>query len=316
MSERTANDVTVIVVAYNHEDFVAETLSGIAEQEHIARVILCDDASPDGSADVMRSWARGTSIPTTEMLAVTNRGLTATLNEALAQVDTPYYTYISGDDLMFPGRIAAQRAYLEARPDLVFVYCDARRFDEYGNRLEPDFLHVDVGDREPVDDFDSLLRGNWIPAVSVMLRTDAVRSAGGYDANLFFEDYDLWLRLAASGPFARVDGALVGFRELSTSLGHTRFHDDDLEWQWAKVRIRQKHFGRDRRHDRLIASIIRPWLITIAQRGGSTKELVPIWWRVALAERTLLNFGYAVSATLRLIGPVTRLRGKTRIKLS
>lgn len=312
MSERSANDVTVIVVTYNHEDFVAQTLSGIAEQEHIARVILCDDASPDGSADVMRSWARGASIPTTEMFAVTNRGLTATLNNALALVDTPYYTYISGDDLMFPGRIAAQRECLEARPDLSFVYCDARRIDEYGNRLETDFLAMDLGDREPVDDFESLLRGNWIPAVSVMLRTEAVRSVGGYDEDLFFEDYDLWLRLATRGPFARVDGALVGFRELPTSLGHTRFRDDDLEWHRAKVQIRQKHFGRDGRHDRIIASIIRPWLLTIAERGGSTSELVSVWWRVALADRTLLSLGYAASATLRLIGPVTRARGRGR----
>lgn len=305
-------DVTVIVVTYRHEDFVDETLTSIDQQDHVAHVILCDDASPDASAERMRVWAQGASVQTSTLFATENRGLTATLNAALDLVETPYYTYISGDDVMYPGRISAQREQMEARPELAFVYSDAKRIDENGARVLPNFCEHASQGQFLADDFTSLLRSNWIPAASVLIRTSHARAIGGYDTNLFFEDHDMWLRLASRAPFMRVDGTLVGFREVATSLGHKRFRDDDLGWQQAKIQIRQKHFGRDGVHDSIIASIVRPWLIYVAECGGSSKDLAPVWWRVARSDHRPLSFVYAALASVGLMGLATRVRSAVR----
>ncbi len=55
------------------------------------------------------------------LLAEHNRGLTATLNAALAHVETPHYAYIAGDDLMRADRLERQLPVLAARPDLAFA---------------------------------------------------------------------------------------------------------------------------------------------------------------------------------------------------
>ncbi len=178
-----------------------------------------------------------------------NRGLTATLNAALARVETPYYAYISGDDLMRADRFERQLPVLAADPGLAFVYSDAEVVDEGGVVVGASF----VSRFEPLgaeDTFDGLLVGNWIPAPSVLARTAAVREVGGYDETLFLEDHDLWLRLADRFTFTHVDDALVSWRELSTSLGARMFRDEDPEWALTRIRIRAKHWGRDPHTDR------------------------------------------------------------------
>jgi glycosyltransferase involved in cell wall biosynthesis len=291
-------DVTVVVVSYNHAEFLHELLHSI-ETQTVApkRVIICDDASSDESATVIREFERTTHLDTRVQLSSDNIGLTRTLNLAISEVSTPYFAYISGDDVMSPRRIELQVAQLEASsPSCAFVYSDALRIDADGRTLPKTFFEVFRNEVKP-DSFASLLRTNWIPAPSVMMRTDAVREVGGYDEELFFEDHDMWLRLARQYTFTSVPGTLVSFRELETSLGHRKFQDQDNDWQWAKATIRAKHFGADPETDRIIAEMIRPWLVTLAARREDPRRLAPLFRSIAAVENSPRNRILAMVAT-------------------
>lgn len=292
--------VTLIVVAYNHERFLPDLLSSIDEQiEPPAMVLLCDDRSSDGSASIMRNWAATTLVPSRVLPNTRNLGLNATLNHALSLVSTPLFAYISADDVMRPERLAAQVAQLSTT-NSTFVYSDATVINAEGQPRVKYFISQFLGgNTPPIDTFESLLRiGNWIPAASVLLKTDAVRSVGGYDEDLFFEDYDLWLRLARNGTFTHVVEPLVSFRMVETSLGSTRFSDDDDDWQWAKVSIRAKHFGASRDADRVIADVIHPWLITLAARGHPRRELAPLFRRSAKAAPSMRALLWAATSSI------------------
>ncbi len=118
-------------MTYRHARFVDQLLASLAAQTTPPeRVVLCDDASPDDSAAHLRDWAAASPLDTVLLLAEHNRGLTATLNAALAHVETPHYAYIAGDDLMRADRLERQLPVLAARPDLAFVYSDAEVVDE------------------------------------------------------------------------------------------------------------------------------------------------------------------------------------------
>lgn len=273
--------VTVIVVTYRHETFVDQLLGSLSAQTvPPQRVILCDDASPDDSASRLRQWAAASPLDTVLLLNDENRGLTATLNAALAHVGTPYYAYISGDDLMRADRLERQLPVLAARPDLAFVYSDAEVVDEEGAVVGTSFVRrfEPLGD---ADTFDELLRGNWIPAPSVLARTSAVREVGGYDEALFLEDHDLWLRLASRFAFTHVDEALVSWRQVPTSLGARMFRDEDTEWALTRIRIRAKHWGRDPRTDAVVTDAVRPQLLALARRGVPARTLSPFLAQVA-----------------------------------
>lgn len=315
MTAGSANStgITLIVVSYNHERFLPQLLRSIDAQttapEH---VILCDDNSHDDSPRLLEAWSLTTPLTVTLHLSSANRGLPMTLNQALSEVDTAFYAYISADDVMAPTRLARQHDVLASGLD-AFVYSDATVIDQDGRELRPAFIErfLPPGS-SPTDDFRSLLElGNWIPAASVMARASSVRAVHGYDESLFFEDYDLWLRLSRTGTFTHVPEPLVAFRQLQDSLGATRFNDADDEWQWAKVRIRAKHLGIDSETDRLIAGIIRPWLVTLAARGHDRKALAPLFRAAWTAEPTFATTLWAVLASLPIPGLLHRVaRGR------
>ncbi|MFL6150820.1 MAG: glycosyltransferase [Ornithinibacter sp.] len=303
--------VTVIVVTYRHERFVDHVLASLeAQTTPPERVILCDDASPDDSATRLRDWAAASRLDTVLLLAERNRGLTATLNAALAHVDTPYYSYISGDDLMRPDRFQRQLTLLDRHHDLAFVYSDAEVVDEEGAVVGTSFIRrfEPLGAR---DTFEELLRGNWIPAPSVLARTSAVREVGGYDETLFLEDHDLWLRLSARFPFTHVDDALVSWREVSTSLGARMFRDEDPEWALTRIRIRAKHWGRDAHTDRIVTDAVRPQLLALARRGAPARTLAPLLAQVARVDRRATSRAYALVAAT---GSTTALRLLARLR--
>jgi GT2 family glycosyltransferase len=299
--EKEQGGMTLIVVAYNHSRFLPALLASIDSQtQKPDRVILCDDVSVDDSRAVLSEWARHSGLDVETRFNASNLGLTPTLNLALAEVTTPYYAYISGDDVMEPTRVANQLAILAAS-DHAFVYSDATVVDEDDLVVSSSFFSEFLGRDDPEDTFDSLLtKGNWIPACSVMLRTAAVRQIGGYDEALFFEDYDMWLRLARIGTFTHTPAPEVRFRRVGTSLGSSRFDDADDGWQWAKIHIRTKHLGRDKETDRIIVDQVGPWLVTLAARGHPRNELASLMRSSFTRSPSLATLRWAAVASVPL----------------
>ncbi|EWS81551.1 family 2 glycosyl transferase [Brachybacterium phenoliresistens] len=224
--EATA-DVTVLVVAFRHEKYVEACLESIRTQTvSPAAVIIADDCSPDGTAQVVEDYlARhpgfATFLPNAE-----NRGLNPTLNEHLDGVTTEYFTYISADDTMLPQRIARHVELLERQPDAVLGYSDAHVIDAAGA-----LLHDSSRQEFPWPEdaktrahpFAELMYRNWMPAASLFFRTRRLQDAGGYRGDLFYEDLELLVRLSKHSPFAWTDEPLVCVRRLETSLGATGF---------------------------------------------------------------------------------------------
>lgn len=270
---KTAPETTVIVVAYNHADFVVEALESVRAQSlQPSRVVVVDDGSSDETVRTVRGWAMQTGHPVELVHDGENHGLCRRLNEALATVETPLYTYLSADDRMRSDRLAKQVArWQESGERAVGVYSHARRIDRGSEPLLPEYRELHDWPRS--EDLEGrihtgLLRQCWIPAASVLLSTEAVRAVGGYDERWFFEDYDLWLRLAAQGEFLIVDESLVDFRELDTSLGSRRFVDADLGNLEARVGIWLKQVGVSEEGDDYLRIALPPLAIRLWRRGG------------------------------------------------
>ncbi|MBD2758938.1 glycosyltransferase [Yimella sp. cx-573] len=271
----TQTGVTVVVVAFNHESFGEGALDSIRAQTLAPdHVIIVDDASHDETPRRIRDWLSANSVGWEFWGFSENAGLCRRLNEALAVIQTPTYAYISADDLMAPTRLAKQVARIQEDDRIAAVYSNARRISSDGSLLEPDYKTLHQWPESLEGDIHlALLAHCWIPAASVLLRTSTVRDVGGYDERWFFEDYDLWLRLAARYRFLVVDEPLVDFRELASSLGSTRFTDDDAGYLAARVGIYLKQIGVSSDGDQFIDRILPPIAMRL-WRSGEHHELV------------------------------------------
>src|SRR5215217_1926842 len=131
---------------------------------------------------------------------------------------------VAADDAWFPHKTEAQVRQFQSLPSSVGVlYSDAVVVDEHGDPYPGTFITRERGfDQPPEGDLASiLLRGNFIPAMTTMVRRECYERVGNFDEELAFEDWDMWLRIGRHYQFRFTPGPLVRYRVLATSVAGT-----------------------------------------------------------------------------------------------
>lgn len=169
--------VTVVVITHNRAEELLRTLDRLAALPERPAVVVCDNASHDGTAERVRRrhpWVR---------LLRSERNLGAVgRNAAVRLVRTPYVAFCDDDSWWAPGSLAAAADLLDAAPRLAGV--TGRIVVEPGGREDP--IVAELRD-SPVSGPD------WLPgpaigsflAAATVLRTDAFRAAGGFSPRLW-----------------------------------------------------------------------------------------------------------------------------------
>lgn len=221
--------VTVIALCYNHERFLRECLDSIAKQTfQDFELIITDDASRDGSVALIEQWIAEHRPGTIFIRNAQNRGICATLNLAIRRASGRFISMVATDDAWLPHKVEAQLAAArEVDSQTAVVYSDAAVMDENGAPIDETFL-ARHGHREASPPsgniFPALAEGNFIPALSTLIRRDALIAVGGYDERLSYEDYDMWLRLAGAGyGFHFLPGTPARYRLVRSSMTNTVF---------------------------------------------------------------------------------------------
>jgi glycosyltransferase involved in cell wall biosynthesis len=236
--------LTVMAVCYNHARFLTECLDSIRAQTfQDFQLVITDDGSTDGSPALIREWLTAHGVSAHFIRHETNRGLCPTLNEALAAVRGKYLAKISTDDVWMPYKLARQVPVMESLSDRVAVlYGDALQINEAGQVLPRKFLsECAVSGPGPSGNvFRSLLRRNFVLGPTTLVRTECLRSVGGYDETLAYEDWDMWLRLARRYEFQFSPEIFTKYRIVKSSLSRTTVAWGSPNQLWTDLRILEK----------------------------------------------------------------------------
>lgn len=200
--------VSVIVPVFNCRNYLGRCIESALSQTHQPiEVVAVDDGSTDGSAEILASY-----LPRIAVIAQKNAGPSAARNNGVAHSSGEYLAFLDGDDLWDPQKTAAQIAVLKAHPKAVAVYCDHRSIDTEDQILG--YTGALDYSRSSGWVLEDLIHGQRIKSPSlVMVRRDAFEAVGGFDTYLrYSEDYDLWLRLAVSGPILYQVETLASYR--------------------------------------------------------------------------------------------------------
>ena len=197
--------VSVVVPSHNRARLLRRTLQSIFAQ-HIVdfEVVLVDDGSSDDTAEV----AAGAD---PRIVVIRNQepgGVSAARNRGIAAARGKWIAFCDDDDLWSPDKLSRQLTAAE-RADAGWVYSGDVNID--------DKLRVLSGG-PPWDPQDVVaLLPRWNPLASggsnVVVRSDVLAAVGGFDPTLRrTEDWDLWIRIARTGPPACVREPLVAYR--------------------------------------------------------------------------------------------------------
>ncbi|WP_412850311.1 glycosyltransferase [Chryseobacterium sp. PMSZPI] len=198
--------VSILCLSYNHAQFVVESLESIKYQSYSnIEILICDDSSKDNSVEVINNWIKNNLHLKIQFINHTqNQGICKSLNELLKLSTGKYIITLALDDLLEHDKIERHVALLEnsdSHDALVFsnAYLINDNSIRFQNTFIPYFhkyLNIESGNF-----YETLIKDNFIPAMSCVIKSFVVRDLGGWDENLTFEDYDMWLRISKKYDF-------------------------------------------------------------------------------------------------------------------
>lgn len=262
VAERPApqSRVSVLIVSYNNRAVLGRCLAPLVANDGL-EVILHDNASTDGSADLVAERFPSVRVLTSPDNVGFARGVNAAARHAVGE-----YLLLLNPDTEPPSALAEEMvaALEESGAAAVGVrQVDSAGFYQLacgpGPSLWADLLRkivqlrLDRRDQRIADWLQRLLREArdvpWVAGSCLMVRRDAFRAVGGFDDDffLYFEDIDFCLRLRAAGMRVRYDPrvTLVHHRGVSAAsnraVAQRAYRDSQLRF-WSKHRGRAAHW--------------------------------------------------------------------------
>jgi len=213
MPDRQPERVSVIMPCYNAADYVGQAVEDVLAQTYEPiEMIVVDDGSTDGSADVVAGYG-----PTVTLIRQPNAGVSAARNAGLDRATGTFVAFLDADDRWDPRFVETMAAALtddradprDDRPDL--AYCGWARFWGDLDTARP-FIPWDL-EAHGQDKLELMLQSCPFPIHAVLVRLERLREVGGFDLRFPpAEDYHLWLRLAVRCRFKRVPKVMAYYR--------------------------------------------------------------------------------------------------------
>lgn len=190
--------IAVYIPSCNQKAYLREAIDSVLAQTRRAdQIIIVDDASSDGSQEMIRSYASRHPDLFTTIFHERNRGIAVARNNALNAVRCDLVTYVDGDDVIEPEKLELEADLLGRDPRAEIAFSNHGYMSEDGRR--PHRLWADpepppqgnvfvetVTRRYPQN---TLFRNELLPI-------RCLREVGLHDPSLStFEDYDLRIRL-------------------------------------------------------------------------------------------------------------------------
>lgn len=207
--------VSIVLPTFNGARYVREAIESCLAQTFTDwELIIVDDASSDATPDIIKQYmAIDCRIRSVRHDA--NRKLPAALNTGFSLSRGEFLTWTSDDNLYKPPAIEKMLEYLSNHPEVDIVYTDYDVIDEDGKLIKSVM----------VPPYENIVIENVVRA-SFMYRRSVQTSLGGYDENCFLaEDYEFWLRAAATFKMEALHHVLYEYRVHHQSLSFKKVRE-------------------------------------------------------------------------------------------
>lgn len=197
MAERQS--YSLVIPLYNKRDTVLRAVRSALSQEHEVEIIVVDDGSSDGGADLVR----GLNDPSIRIVSQENRGVSSARNRGVRESTQALVAFLDADDEWLNDYLDIIDGLVERFPE-AGAYATSFQY-VYGDRLVRKGENSQV--KHPysgVPDFFACVRERELFCTgSIVVRKEAFLGIGGFDEGMWYgEDTDAWVRLALNARIA------------------------------------------------------------------------------------------------------------------
>jgi glycosyltransferase involved in cell wall biosynthesis len=240
--------VSVIIPTYNRANFLEEAIESVLFQNYKDfELIVVDDGSTDETRNIVRRCAE-------EIVYIyqNKRGVSCARNIGIKNSSGEYTAFLDSDDKWLPDKLSSQMDFFIHNPNALICYTEEIWFRN-NVRVIPLKKHRKYSGMI----FEKVLPLCVISPSSVMVKRELFFDRiGFFDESLpACEDYDMWLRIAASYPIYLIETPLIIKRG-----GH---HDQ----------LSRKFVGLDRFRIKALVNILESGVLSPEQYKASLKEL-------------------------------------------
>jgi glycosyltransferase involved in cell wall biosynthesis len=207
--------VSVVIPAFNAEQWIRETLESVLAQTYRDfEIIVVNDGSIDDTAVIAQSYGRAV-----RCVNKRNGGQSSARNMGIRLAAGKYVAFVDADDLWEPNKLELQIELYENNPELGLVYSDAYYFEAstehiFGLASNNTKLYSGIVLRP-------LLLCCFIPSPTPVVQRNVFEHVGYFDESKTLqigEDWNMWLRIASKYPVGCIYKPLAKYRCHPTSI--------------------------------------------------------------------------------------------------
>ena len=227
--------VSIVIAAYNAEQYIAETIESCINQTYKnIEIIIVNDGSIDRTPEIIEEYAKKDA--RIKVIHQENKGEGATRNVGNEAARGSLVAVMDADDIMLPNRIEEEVNYMMQHPELDLVSCWMQYINEAGKNIG---VYVHPDDMTTPAQFENYIKKNR-PYVlghpGVLYKKDKVLAVGGYRDIRPGTDTDLWNRMGENGcKIAVIPKILVKYRIYYGAVNTSTTFESFYNYYWLQT---------------------------------------------------------------------------------
>ena len=217
--------ISVYITSYNKVQYIEQSIKSVLSQTlKPFEIIIIDDASQDGSQEVIKSYASKYSNLIFPIFNENNLGIANCRNKALRTLNGDLVTFLDGDDFFYPNKLELEYKQLVKSQNTQVVYSNFNYLNEYG-KITGSFAK-ETEDPATGDIFINTYTRNYNVQsgsnyIYEMFYKNCAFEIGLYDTNIkIWEDWDFRIRMSKIFRYGYCSEINSVYRQLPDSL-HT-----------------------------------------------------------------------------------------------
>lgn len=227
--------VTIIVLSYNAENTIKDTLDSIYNQTYKSiRLIISDDHSMDNTVITAKSWAEKNNDRFEEIIFrenPKNLGTSKHLNNIIRELEsnTEWVKIIGADDILMENCILDNMEFVEQYAVHTVVFSKMRAF-QVGNKKkiyrEPNYEEIALAKKISVlnakEQYQKLLKRDMLSSPTIFINRNCYLKAAGCDERIRnIEDWPLKLNITRSNQKIYVMDKYTVWYRIGDSVSHS-----------------------------------------------------------------------------------------------